>query len=188
MPNSIRFWGTTSTRFHRVLLSTFVLPFYPWLHTLYPLFTDLQQTNPNHFYYTLLKRVYHCLYWNDLFFAFAYDERSLEDLFDAFWTKYLKRLAKSLDDYRLLVQSCLTVNRSEWQKGKRSIRALYRIILGFSLEIVSLSIFFIIICYYMSINKLIFHESLENKSEYQQNRTKYQFLQMNLNFPLKKNK
>ena len=126
MVNSIRFGGSTSPTLRRVLFSTFVLPFFTWTHALYPLFTDLQRTNLNHFYYTSLKRVYRCLYWNDLFFAFAYNERSLDDLCYAYWIKYLKRLAKSLDGYLLLEQSCLNANRSEWQEGQKSIRCLYR--------------------------------------------------------------
>ncbi len=44
----------------------------------------------------------------------------------AYWIKYLKILAKSLDRYRLLEQSCLNVNHSEWLEGRRSIRSLYR--------------------------------------------------------------
>ena len=102
------------------------LPFFTWIHALYPLFTELQRSNLNHFYYTSLKRIYHCRHWNDLFFAFAYDESPLDDLCYAYCTKYLKRLAKSLDGYLLLEQSCLNANRSEWRDGKRSIRCLYR--------------------------------------------------------------
>lgn len=126
MINSIRFGGSTSPTLRRVLFSTFVLPFFTWLYALYPLFTDLQRANLTHFYYTSLKRVYHCQYWNDLFFAFAYGERSLDDLCYAYWRKYLKRLAKSLDGYLFLEQSCLNANRSEWQERRRSIRFLYR--------------------------------------------------------------
>jgi hypothetical protein len=37
-----------------------------------------------------------------------------------------------------------------------------------------------------STNKLIIHELLEDRSEYQQNLTKYQSLQMSWNFPWKK--
>jgi hypothetical protein len=126
MVNSIRFGGSTSPALRRVLFSTFVLPFFTWLYAFHPFFTNLQRTNLNHFYYTSLKRVYHCLYWDDLFFAFAYSERSLDDLCYAYWTKYLKKLVKSLDGYLLLEQSCLNVFRAEWQEGRISIRALRR--------------------------------------------------------------
>jgi hypothetical protein len=54
-------------------------------------------------------------------FTWLYD-----DLYYAYWTKYLQRLVKSLDGYLLLEQSCLNVNRSEWQEEKRSIQCLYR--------------------------------------------------------------
>jgi hypothetical protein len=127
MVNSIRFGGSTSAPLRRVLCSTFVLPFFTRLYALYPLFTDIQRTNLDHFYYTSLKRIYRCFYWNDLLFAFTFGGRSLDDLCYAYWTKYLKILAKSLDGYLLLEQSCLNVNRSEWLEGKRSIRSLYRL-------------------------------------------------------------
>ena len=61
-----------------------------------------------------------------MFFADAYDKRSLDDRCFAYWTKFLKRLAKSLDGYLLLEQSCQNANRVEWQEGKRPIRVLYR--------------------------------------------------------------
>ena len=97
MIHSIRFGGSSSPMLRRVLFSTFVLPFFTWLFALYPLVSKIQQTNVNHFYYTALKRIYHCSYWNDTFFAYAYDKRPLDDLCYAYWTKYLKRLDKSRD-------------------------------------------------------------------------------------------
>jgi len=99
MANSIKFGRSTSTVLHWVLFLTFALSFFAWLHALCPLFTDLQRSSLNQFYYTLLKRIYHCLYWNDLFFAFAYDEHSLDDLCYGYWTKYFKKLTKSLDGH-----------------------------------------------------------------------------------------
>jgi hypothetical protein len=100
--------------FVEFFFSIVILPFFTWTYALYPLFTDLQRTNLNHFYYTWFKRVYRYLYWNYLFFAFAYNERSLDDLCYAYWIKYLKRLSKSFDRCLLLEQSCLNVNRPEW--------------------------------------------------------------------------
>ena len=60
--NSIKFSGASSSVLRRILFSTFVLPFFTWLVALHPLFTDIQQSNLNHFYYTSRERVYHCLH------------------------------------------------------------------------------------------------------------------------------
>ena len=110
MVNSIKFGRLTSPAFRRVLFSTFVLLFSTRLHALYPLLTDLQRTNLDHFYYISFKRVHHCMYWQDLFFAFAHSEQSLDDVCYVYWTKYLMKLIKSLDGYSLLEQSCLNGN------------------------------------------------------------------------------
>jgi len=123
---SVRLGGSTSSPLRRVLFSTFVLPLFSWIYALYPLFTYLQRSNLDHFYYTSLRRIYYCSYWNDIFFAYAYNERPLDDLCYVYWTKYLKKLAKSLDGYLLLEQSCLNVHRSQWQEGPKSIRCLHR--------------------------------------------------------------
>ena len=126
MAHSIRFGGSSSPMLRRVLFSTFVLPFFTWLAAIYPLFSEVQQSNINYFYYTALKRIYHCSHWNDTFFAYAYDQRPLDDLYSTHWTKYLKRLDKSLDGYLLLEHSHLNAYRSQWLEQKKPIRCLHR--------------------------------------------------------------
>jgi len=124
--NSIRYNGASSRMLRRILFSTFIIPFFTWVHALYPLFTELQRTNLNHFYYTVLKRLLKCTHWNDLFFAYAFDERSLDDICYSYWTKYKKKLAKSLDGFLLIEQLCLNSHRVAWQEGNHPIRGLYR--------------------------------------------------------------
>ncbi|CAF1953358.1 unnamed protein product [Rotaria magnacalcarata] len=128
MINSIRFTGTTSPSLRRILFSTFVLPFFTWLFVLFPLFTHAQITDLSHYYYTSLKRIYHCLHWNDLFFSFAYNEKSLEDHVFNYWTKYLKNMANpnSIDGMLLQEQCWLNNIRAQWQQGNLPIKCLRR--------------------------------------------------------------
>ena len=124
--NSFRLSGTSSVQLRRVLFSTFVLPHFTWLFGIYPLFTDNQRMELNHLYFTLLKRIYRCQYWEDLFFSAIYNERTLDDLCFTYWEKYLKKLSKSVDGYLLLEQSELNAHRSNWVEGARRIHCLYR--------------------------------------------------------------
>ena len=110
--NSIKFGGASSSVLRRILSSTLVLPFFTWLFALHPLFTDIQQSNLNHFYYTSLKRVYHCVHWEDFFFGSAFGERSLDDLCYLYWEKYYKALSRLLDGRLLLEQSSINAFRS----------------------------------------------------------------------------
>ena len=122
--NSIKFGGASSSVLRRILFSTFVLPFFTWLFALHPLFTDIQQSNLNHFYHTSLKRVYHCLHWEDFFFGSAFGERPLDDLCYSYWEKYCKALSKSLDGRLLLEQSSINAFRSNWELQEYRISCL----------------------------------------------------------------
>ena len=122
--NSIKFGGASSSVLRRILFSTFVLPFFTWLFALHPLFTDIQRSNLNHFYYTSLKRVYHCLQWEDFFFASAFGERPLDDLCYAYWEKYCKALSNSIDGFLLLEQSSINAFRSDWERQEYRINCL----------------------------------------------------------------
>ncbi len=110
----------------RVLFSTFVLPYFTWLFGIYPLFTDTQRMELNHLYFTLLKRVYRCQFWEDLLFSSIYNERTLDDLCFAYWEKYIKALSRSEDGYLLVEQSELNAHRSNWLDGAKRIHCLYR--------------------------------------------------------------
>ncbi len=108
MVNSVRFGGSTSSTLRHVLFSIFVLTFFTCLYALLPLFTDVQRTNLDHFYYTQLKRIYHCFFWNDLLFALAFDEHSLDDLCFFIMYRMSKKFAVKLNFY----YSCICQNSS----------------------------------------------------------------------------
>jgi hypothetical protein len=124
--NSFRYCGSSSMELRRVLFSTFVLPYFTWIFAIYPLFTETQRKKLNHLYFTLLKRVYRCQFWEDLFFSLWYNEKSLDDRCFAYWQKYLRSLTRSKDGELLLEQSQLNSHRSRWRDGLQRINCLYR--------------------------------------------------------------
>ena len=124
--NSTRYGGTSSSQLRRVLFSTFVLPYFTWLFALYPLFTEVQQKNLNHLYFTLLKRISWCQCWNDITFAALFRERTLDDRCYAYWEKYMDKLTKHRDGYLLLEQSDANSHRSRWLEGGTRIACMYR--------------------------------------------------------------
>lgn len=126
MINSFRINGTSSTFLRRVLFSTFVLPHFTWLFAIYPLFTETQRCNLNHLYFTLLKRIYRCPYWEDLLFSVLYNEKPLDDLCYAYWERYTKAQEKSIDGYLLAEKSETNDHRCRWLDEKRTIKCLRR--------------------------------------------------------------
>jgi len=70
MINSIRTYGSTSPSLRKALFHSFVLPLFTWMFPLFPLFSDKQQQELTHFYYTCWKRVLRCHHWSDLFFLY----------------------------------------------------------------------------------------------------------------------
>jgi hypothetical protein len=124
--NSLKISGTTSTQLRRILFSTFVLPNFTWLFGLYPLFTVTQRIELDHLYYTLLKRVYRCQYWDDFTFTFTYKEKELGDLCFKYWERYLMALSRTKDGFLLLEQVALKAHRSDWEEGARKIKCLCR--------------------------------------------------------------
>lgn len=123
--NSIRFAGITSSALRCALFSTFVLPFFTWLSALYPLFTNCQQSNLNHFYYTYLKRVMRFCHWSDFFFASAYNEPSLDDRCFRYWIKYCQKLTSSVDGRLLAEQLLLNNHRARWIEHEFRIRSMW---------------------------------------------------------------
>ena len=124
--NSFSYGGTSSAKLRRVLFSVFVLPHFTWLFGLFPLFTDTQRRELNHLYYTSLKRVYHCHYWEDFVFSLIYNEKPLDDLCYSYWEKYSKALSRSKDGFLLLEQSSLNTYQSLWQEGRERVHCLRR--------------------------------------------------------------
>jgi hypothetical protein len=75
---------------------------------------------------TSLRRVLNCQCWNENFFAFALDEKSLEDRCYQYWEKYLIALANSLDGELLLEKANLNMFRQSWLEKQFSISCLRR--------------------------------------------------------------
>ncbi|CAF4217699.1 unnamed protein product [Rotaria socialis] len=76
---SFKIFGCSSTLLRKTLFMSFVLPLFTWIYPIFPLLSRKQQQDLSHFYYTSLRRALCCLQWNENFFAFALDEKSLED-------------------------------------------------------------------------------------------------------------
>ena len=92
-----------------------------------PVFFDLrlkQQYDLSHFYYFSLRRVLYCLNWNENFFAFALDEKLLEDRCYSYWEKYLLALADLLDGELLFEKANLNLFRQIWIEKKSSVKCM----------------------------------------------------------------
>ena len=126
MIRAYRFNGSTSYELRRTLFSCFALPLFTWLFAIFPLFTDKQQNDLSHFYYTCLKRISFHMEWQNPFYAFAFNERSLEDRCSAYWDRYFRALAESTDGNLLCEQANFNLYRSMWREGVMSIRGLRR--------------------------------------------------------------
>jgi hypothetical protein len=126
MINSIRIAGSTSLALRKALFLSFVLPLFTWLFPLFPLFTDKQQQDLNHFYCSCLKRVMSCHQWSAFFFSFISNEVSLEDRCRKYWDKYLIALSDTVDGELILEQANLNVIRDTWLKKENKIKWIYR--------------------------------------------------------------
>ena len=104
---ALRFDGETSAALRRALFSAFVSPLFSWIFTIFPLFTATQRNDLDHFYYTCLKRIWHCSEWDDFVFCFVHDEASLSDNCAKYWERYLVHLADSPDGALLLEKAVL---------------------------------------------------------------------------------
>jgi hypothetical protein len=124
--NSFRLNGASSRQLRRVLFEAFAFPHFTWLFGIYPLFTDTQRSDLNHLYFTLLKRILKCTYWDDRIFTTLYQERTLDDRCYSYWERYLGKLAILNDGYLLSEQSEVNAHRSTWTKGELRIQCLYR--------------------------------------------------------------
>ena len=124
--SSFRFGGLSSPALRRALFSSYVLPLFTWLMPIYPLFTEKQRNDLDHFYLVCLKRVMRCSRWNDLLFAYAFDEKSLNDRCIQYWDKYLLHLADSLDGELLLEKASLNFWREAWLRKEIPVSGLRR--------------------------------------------------------------
>ena len=110
----------------RVLFSSFVLPLFTWLYPIFPLLSEKQQNDLFHFYFACLRRVLFSFHWNNNFFAFAFDEKSLENRCVVYWNRYLVALADSTDGELLLEKANLKEFRKSWLEREYSIKCLRR--------------------------------------------------------------
>jgi len=85
---SCRLFGTSSLRLKRILFSSYVLPLFTWIFSIYPLFTDCQRDDFGHFYLTCLKRSLGLQCWNDIVFGAIHKELSLDNLCWNYWFRY----------------------------------------------------------------------------------------------------
>lgn len=124
MIKSFKIFGCSSPHLRKTLFLSFVLPIFTWIYPVFPLLSEKQQQNLSHFYYTSLRRILYCLNWNENFFAFALDEKSLEDRCYVYWEKYLAALADSIDGELLGEKASLNVFRQCWIEKEFSIKCL----------------------------------------------------------------
>ena len=66
------------------------------------------------------------LHWNEIFFAYAFNERSLEDRCTLYWEKYLVALADSTDDELLLEKANQNQYRKAWLQNEFPLKGLRR--------------------------------------------------------------
>ena len=121
---SFKIFGCSSPHLRKTLFLTFVLPIFTWIYPIYPLLSRKQQQDLSHFYYTSLRRVLFLLHWNENFFAFALDEKSLEDRCSSYWEKYLIALADSIDGELLFEKTNMNVFRQIWIDRQVPIKCL----------------------------------------------------------------
>jgi hypothetical protein len=126
MINSFRLSGSTFSSLRKALFQSFVLPLFTWMFPLFPLFTDKQQQDLNHFYCTCLKRVLFCHHWSDYFFSFIFNEISLEDRCRKYWDKYLSALSESTDDELFFEQANLNIFREAWINKDSRVTGIFR--------------------------------------------------------------
>ena len=93
---------------------------------LIPLFTQKQHDDLSHFYYTMLKRIFHYLHLSDSFSAIIMDELSLEDRWLKYWDGYLVVLSDSLDGELLLEQTNFNQIRKAWLWKEFPIKGMHR--------------------------------------------------------------
>jgi hypothetical protein len=114
MINHCKFAGASSPKLRRVLFTAFVFPLFTWLFALYPLFTEVQRATLRHQYFVSLKRIFHCLQWEDFIFSALFQEPSLDYHAVKYWRKYLRTLGDSNDGVLLLAQQEVSYHRTAW--------------------------------------------------------------------------
>ncbi len=88
--------------------------------------TDRQRCDLSRFYYTSLRRALCCLQWNEQLFAYALDEKSLDDRCLKYWDRFLVDLADTKDGELLFEKANLAEFRKSWLDGEFRVACLRR--------------------------------------------------------------
>ena len=123
---SFKLSGCSSPQLRRAFFMSFVLPLFTWVYPLFPLLTTKQRNDLSHFYFTCFRRVMFALHWNEIIFAYAFNERSLEDRCTLYWEKYLVALADSTDGELLLEKANQNQYRKAWLQNEFPLKGLRR--------------------------------------------------------------
>jgi hypothetical protein len=123
---SFRLFGKTSPSLRRILFFSYVYPLFVWLFPIYPLFTENQQQNLNHFYLVCFRRVLSCLHFNNDFVAYALDEKTLEDRCKVYWEKYFVALSDTTDGSLIFEVANTNFFREEWLQKRFPVKGVHR--------------------------------------------------------------
>lgn len=119
--SSFKLFGISSSELRKALFNSYVLPLFTWLFPIFPLFTDRQRADLEHFYFTCVKRIRGCLRWNDELVSFAFEEIPLHDRCVKYWEKFLVHLADSEDGTLLMERANWNSWREMWLSREFSI-------------------------------------------------------------------
>lgn len=110
---SFRLHGYTSPVLRKALFSSFVLPLFIWVYSIFPLLIENQRNHLSDFYCTSLRRALLCLNWDNELFSFALAEKIIIDRYVAHWNMYLVFISNSTDENLLFEKA----NRNEFCKS-----------------------------------------------------------------------
>lgn len=126
MVNCFRLSGSTSAQLRKALFDSYILPLFTWLFPVFPLFTQAQQNDLSHFYYSCLRRIYHCLHIKEDLFSYIVGEISLEDRCHRYWNKYLIALSDTVDGELIFGSANLSLVTEAWRQSDFPISGLFR--------------------------------------------------------------
>ena len=126
MINSIRIYGMTSLSLRKTLFLTYVLHLFTWLFILVPLLTRKERSYLSYFYYTTLKRMFHCLQLPDTLLVFLLEKQSMKNRCLKHWDRHVVALVDSKGGELLFEQANLNRNRKAWLQKEFSVKGLYQ--------------------------------------------------------------
>lgn len=123
---SFKLFGRSNCALRKALFDSYVLPLFTWLLPVFPLFSNQQRADLNHFYFSCIKRIRNCRGWNDELVSFAFEDPPLNDRCSKYWDKYLEHLADSEDGELLLERMNWNVWRKLWLDRELQIKGINR--------------------------------------------------------------